>query len=351
MAANPSDVIVAPETRDLEVFAQQLTGWVQERMPGATDLRITDLDYPRGAGQSHETILFDLAWTQDGHWHEQGYVVRIKPTRVTQFPDDLFTEQYLLMKTLNEQGNVPVAKPMWFEEDPALFGAPFFLMEKVRGRVTVSVPPYRELGWFAEATPAQRHTAWSNAVHALAATQKTPLSSLGFLEGMKGVQTGLEQEWAKYVDFAEWVQRDQRRAPLQEKIDQLRAGWPTNQPAGLVWGDARIGNMMFDDDFAVVAVMDWEQPSLGGALNDLAWFTVLGETMHGPTADLPRLEGMGSSEETVALWGELTGISTAEIEWYQDFVNLKVGCLGLRMGELKGWPSQDDATLRQRLKL
>ena len=61
-----SDVIVAPETRDLEVLAAKLRDWLGGRMPGARDIAITNLAYPRGAGQSHETILFDAAWRRNG---------------------------------------------------------------------------------------------------------------------------------------------------------------------------------------------------------------------------------------------------------------------------------------------
>ena len=132
---------------------------------------------------------------------------------------------------------------------------------------------------------------------------------------------------------------------------RLRANLPANQPPGLVWGDARIGNMMFDEDFEVVAVMDWEQPSLGGALHDLAWWLVLSETMHGATPARPHLAGMGTREETIALWEELTGKSAADVEWYEDFTRLKMSCLGTRMGNLRGSPPPDEALLAKRLKV
>ena len=61
--------------------------------------------------------------------------------------------------------------------------------------------------------------------------------------------------------------------------------------------------------------MDWEHPSLGGALQDLSWFTVLSEIVHGATAALPRLEGMGTREDAVALWEQACGRSAADMEW------------------------------------
>jgi len=138
---------------------------------------------------------------------------------------------------------------------------------------------------------------------------------------------------------------------LAVALERLRERWPTHQPPGLVWGDARLGNLMFDDNFEVVAVMDWEQPSLGGALHDLAWWLVLAEMMHGAVAGRPHLEGMGTREQTIALWSELTGISAADIEWYEDFTRLKISCLGIRTAHLKGLPPPDEAWVARRLKV
>jgi len=347
-----SNVIVAPQTRDLVELGAQLSRWLAARMPGAQDLRIENLAYPFGAGQSHETILFDAVWRQDGRDHARGCVVRIKPTRHTVYPDDLFDQQYQLMQVLHEEGRVRVARPLFFEADPEVLGAPFFLMEKVKGRVAVSVPPYAQSGWVAEATPAERARLWENGVRQLAAIQSTPLDKVQFLAGAAPARDGLAQEWDKYVRFVDWVQQDRPWPVLERALEQLQSRWPANQPAGVVWGDARLGNMMFDENFQVVAVMDWEQPSLGGALHDLAWWLYLSGMMHGalPGAK-PTLEGMGTREETIALWREVTGISTADIEWYEDFTILKICCLSIRTAGLKGHPLPDEAGMAKRLKL
>src|SRR5207247_7603985 len=135
-----SDVIVAPAVRDLQVLASELAAWLAPRLPEGRDIRVENLAYPFGAGQSHETVLFDLSWSQGGRRMTQGCVVRIKPTSHTVYPDDLYDEQYKLMRVLHEHGRVRVAKILWVEQDPTILGAPFFVMEKVRGRVAVSVP-------------------------------------------------------------------------------------------------------------------------------------------------------------------------------------------------------------------
>jgi aminoglycoside phosphotransferase (APT) family kinase protein len=322
---------------------------VATRLPEASDVRIDNPAYPRGAGQSHETVLFDLHWREGGADHSLGCVLRIKPRHFTVFPDDLFDEQYRVMQAV--QGHVRVAKMLWLEEDPTLFGAPFFVMEKVVGRVPVSVPPYRDSGWVAQATPAQRRRMWESGVRQLAAIQSVPLSEVQFLAGKPGTRDGLEQEFDKYRRYVTWVQQDRAWPVLDAALARLRSLWPENQPPGLVWGDARLGNLMFDDDFDVVAVMDWEQPSLGGALQDLAWWVVVSETMHGATADRSPLEGLGSREETIALWQQITGIAVDDFEWYEDFARLKMSCAGVRVAALRGSAPPDEAWLAKRLKI
>ncbi|MCJ2187834.1 phosphotransferase family protein [Novosphingobium beihaiensis] len=345
-------MIVAPETRDLEDLAGRLADWLARRLPQASGIAITGLAYPRGAGQSHETVLFDACWDEGGRTREQGCVVRIKPKSFTVYPDTLFDEQYRMMKLLAEDGQVRVARPLWFEEDPGILGNPFFVMEKKQGRVPVSIPPYAREGWLHDSTPGQRRTLWRNAVSQLAAIQRVPLEGMEFLQGPPGATRGLAQEWDKYTRFARWLQDVEPLPVLDDALARLKSLWPEQQPEGLVWGDARIGNMMFGEDYDVVAVMDWEQPSLGGALHDLAWFCVIADTMHGPdsTYGAP-LEGMGSREETVALWEELSGKSAAGLAWYEDFTRFKMTCTGIRLGHLRGTPLMDEAAMRKRLKV
>ena len=348
-----SDVIVAPEMRDLGELSQALAGWLSARIPGARALEVSELTYPRGAGQSHETILFTARW-QGAEPGVLDAVVRIRPTRFTVFPDTLFTEQFHVMRVLHAQGLVRVAEPLWLEEDAGVLGAPFFVMRKVSGRVPVSVPPYSESGWVFEASPAMRRRMWEGAVRQLAATQSAPLDQLRFLEGPPHAREGLAQEFDKYRRFAAWLAEEPASRPftaiVERGLDRLQSLWPANQPEGLVWGDARMGNMMFDDNFDVVAVMDWEQPSLGGALHDLAWFVTMANAWH-QRPGKPWFEGMGTREETIALWEELTGKSAADLAWFEDFTRLKMSCTGLRLDQLRGTSTYTPEGLAQRLKV
>ena len=346
-----SNALVAPETRDLSELSTILTRWLAARQPQASDLTVTNLNYPRGAGQSHETILLDASWTEHGTAKTQGYVVRIQPKNFTVFLDDLFEQQFHVMQALHEQGRVRVAKTFWLERDPSLLGAKFFIMEKLSGRVPISMPPYSQTGWVADATPQQRRHLWESGVHQLAAIQSAPLEKFRFLEGPAQARDGLEQEFDKYRRTVAWLQQDRPWPVLEEALARLRDLWPHHSPPGLVWGDARLGNIMFDDHFDAVAVMDWEQPSLGGALNDLGWWLVVSESLHGANETRPHLEGMGTRSETIALWETLTGKSAQDIEWFEDFARLKMSCCKIRMDALRKQAPPDEKWLAKRLKV
>lgn len=332
-------VVVAPATRDLSILAAKLAGWLGGKMPGATNIRIENLAYPFGAGQSHETILFDARWDEAGQERLRGLVVRIKPTSFTVYYDDMFTEQYELMRVLHADGRVKVADTFWYEEDPALLGAPFFVMEKLKGRVAVSVPSYMETGWVFDATPAQRERLWESSVRQLAAIQTVPLAQFAFLDRADAGE-GFDQEWNRWRRYLAALSADQP-LPVHQKIwDGLEQTLPTHRPPGLVWGDSRLGNMMVDDNFDVMAVMDWEQTCRGGALHDLAWW-LMHEKHKVAARGGESLPGLRGRDDTIALWREVTGIPTDDLEWYEDFAAFKLFCLGTRMMRLRGLAPAD----------
>jgi aminoglycoside phosphotransferase (APT) family kinase protein len=309
-------------------------------MPKASDIRLTELRYPLGAGMSHETILFDASWTENGQKRQRGMVVRIKPTRHLVYQDDMFEKQYRLMQLMHDGDYVRVARPLWIERDPALLGAPFFVMEKVAGRVAVSYPPYAQQGWLVEASPADRRLMWEDAVSQLALIQKVSVLDAQFLNLPGDFAANFDQEidrWRRYLD---WVDPNGEQSLLREGFARLLAIQPDNRAEGLVWGDARLGNMMIGDDFSVAAVMDWEQPSLGGALHDLGWW-LYSDHVQTEGRGIPTLYGMGSRAETIALWSDVSGKSAADIDWYETFVVFKMECLGLRMQTLRDMPVQD----------
>jgi len=345
---------VAPNIRDLADLERQMTGWLQARLDRASELRLDNFAYPKGAGMSHETILFDAHWQEDGQARSRGLVVRIKPTTHLVYPDDMFEQQYRIMAVLAQSGKVRVAEPLWLEHDPSLLGAPFFVMEKRHGKVAVSIPPYMREGWLVDTAPDARRAIWHNAVTELARIQTVPLEDVAFLDPPGGPQ-GFAYEWDRWTRILGWISQGRRFEFLERAYATLEATMPADRSPGIVWGDARIGNMMIGEDRQVAAVMDWEQPSLGGPLHDLGWWFhhEYGQTVG---AGIPRLEGFGTRDETLALWSEVCGKSTADIHWHEAFAAFKMSCLNVRTSELgaaisRGRDVVDNASTRRLAEL
>lgn len=345
MRSDAGGAIVAPAARDLDELAVLLTGWLATRLPDAADVRLSGLTYPRGSGQSAETVLFEVHYRAGGAECSQGLVVRIKPTTFRLFRDDLFVEEFQLMRALGEHGAVPVARVRWLEEDPTVLGAPFFVMDRLPGRVAVSVPSYLEQGWVAEASPAERAVLWESCVRAVATLPSVPLSAVPFLGPADG--DGFGGEWARWAGFLDVLETPDRPLPKHRKIlTMLTEALPTHRPEGIVWGDARIGNMLIDDAFRVRALMDWEQPSAGGALHDLGWWLINQRGKSLPLGGV-LLPGMLDRADTIALWEQVAGLSAESIDWYEAFAAYKMACLMVNMYDLRGQrpPNGDYAAL------
>ena len=188
----------------------------------------------------------------------------------------------------------------------------------------------------------------------MARAHTMPVDKLGFLKGpTPGAEQGLPQEWDKWSRYVDWVNADGEIPILRQALDKLRTTKPDHTEPGLVWGDSRIGNMMFDENHDLIAVMDWEQVTLGGSLNDLSWWIYLGEMMHGASGYTGKhLEGMGTRQDTIDIWQGITGKSVDGLEWYEDFMSLKTCLMSIRMGRMRGQePLIDEASMRARLKI
>jgi aminoglycoside phosphotransferase (APT) family kinase protein len=315
--------------RDLDATAAALAPWLAERL-GSGRVEIGGFTYPQGAGASNETILFE------GRWRDQveELVLRVSPSPDYQmFLDPEFRMQYDLLTTLRDTGYVRVPEVLWFEDDPAVLGRPFFIMRRMRGRVPVSMPVYNKTGWVVDATAAQRRTLWESAVRQLAAVHQVPAQTVAFVDRPQRGATGYEQQLDYWTEFATWALGDAVPDVVAAVLDWLAANAPAQPEPGLSWGDARMGNMMFGDDFEVVGVMDWEQASFAGPMADLGWWLFFDE-IHSVEQSVARLDGLGTRQETIDLWQELTGRRVDDLLWHEVFAGCKAGLLALRTRNL-----------------
>jgi len=140
-----------PKGRNLEETRTRLADWLASREPGADELRVEDLRGPQDTGFSSDTLMFDLHRRQGDESTTQPLVVRLEPiSDFGVFPEYDVAQQYRMMDALADTP-VPVPRMLWLEEDPGPLGSPFYVMERLEGRVPSDSPPLPR--------PSRRHRA------------------------------------------------------------------------------------------------------------------------------------------------------------------------------------------------
>lgn len=329
-----------PDQRDPEDARRRLSEWLPTALPGIEDLELAVLDRPSATGFSNETLLFDASYTRDGRRVEQGLVVRVAPTGYTLFPDPAFDVQHRVIGWLDANSEVRVPPLIAHEDDPEVLGAPFFVMERVDGRVPQDNPPYHADGWLVEAEPHERAKVWWGGIDTIAAVHAVDHRAAGFdfLDRPDLGDTPLTQELAYYADFLEQVQRDEPVPTAERALAWLDDHRPRerDEPV-LLWGDARIGNIIFSNACEPAAVLDWEMTCLGAPERDVAWALFL-DRHHSEGIGAPRLEGFPTPAETVRRYEELTGIRLHDLEYYEVLSGFKFAVIMARLAVLlKQW--------------
>ena len=238
-----------PAMRDLDVARRTIAAWLAAQRPEWERLEVGELQGPGGTGFSNETLIFDATWTEAGRRHTQGLVVRVEPTTYRVFMEADFENQYRVIRALGEATEVKVAPVIGFEPDPAVLGAPFFVMTKVPGVAPADAPPYNAEGFLVDMTPAERERLWSSAIDQLTLIHRVDDRQLGldFLSKPARGASGMEQQLTYYDEAFAWAAEDRPQPVAEAAWSWLQSHVPAERPTGLSWGDSRIGNMLFHE--------------------------------------------------------------------------------------------------------
>ncbi len=315
--------------RDAGETRRRLAEWLTGHLGvGAVD--VSELSGNPFSGFSNETLIFDASYEHDGATRTEGMVVRVEPTGHQVFPFTGFRRQYEVMAALAAT-DVPVPTMAWYEGNPAVLGAPFFVMQRVEGRVPTDSPPYHMDGWMLSVTPAEREHLWWSAVDVLARIHR-----VGFMETGLGYIAPVEPAALvdQVRDYLTWAAQGRSHPVAERGLEWLAANVPTRwvQPA-LCWGDARVGNMIFDDRCDCVAVLDWEMVTVGDPVQDLAWFLFL-DRHHSEGIGVPRLDGLPTAAATIERWEQLTRRTAHDLDWYEVLAGVRFTAIMLRVIDL-----------------
>lgn len=228
---------------------EKLTALLQDRL----GRRLTDISQMRG-GQSNPTFLIA---TDGGE-----YVLRKQPPGQLLPSAHAVDREYRVLEALAGT-DVPVPKPVLFCAERDVIGTPFYLMERLKGRI-FWMPTLAEL------RPEERRPIFRAMSDTLALLHRVDWRAVGLADyGKPG--NYFERQIGRWTRQWQGSQTRENRA-----IDRLAAWLPAHIPPGdettICHGDYRLDNLIFHpSEPRVIGVLDWELSTLGHPLADLGY--------------------------------------------------------------------------------
>jgi aminoglycoside phosphotransferase (APT) family kinase protein len=158
--------------------------------------------------------------------------------------------------------DVLVPKTILFCDERSVVGTPFYLMERLEGRVFAE---YALPG----VAPGERQLMYASFAETLARLHNLDPAAIGLADYGKAGNYFSRQiaRWTRQSRLS----RGRPNADIEWLIDWLPKHIPEDEETSIVHGDYRIGNVMFHArEPHIVAVLDWELSTLGHPSADLA---------------------------------------------------------------------------------
>jgi len=236
---------------------------------------------------------------------------------------------------------VPAPRPLALCQDPAVNGAPFYVMSYHPGIVL-----HDDLPEGFAATHTERRRMSLALVEALVSLHAIDYAAVGL--GDFGRPDGyLERQVRRWSQ--QWERSKTRELPaIDELIRRLNAQLPRSPAPTIVHGDYRFGNMALapDDPGRIVAIFDWEMSTIGDPLADLGYTQLYwGEADDPPSrlvgaggAALTARPGFLTRDELAHEYALRSGRDVERIEFYEAIAGYKLAVIaeGIHARFLKG---------------
>ena len=300
-----------PSTEDRRrplVDPEALERFLDERLPGGGRVRLER----HRAGHSNETFFVTRG---DDEW-----VLR-RPPRGAFLPTahDVLREYRVLEALAGTAVRAP--RPVAACDDPAVLGAPFYLMERVRGTVIRTELP---AGFRLEPQAGARAELGQELVDALVELHQVDWRAVG-LEGFGKPAGYLERQVRRWRGQLELATQFSRPLPDLSRVgDWLAAHLPESGAASIVHGDYKLDNVVFTEEppARLLAILDWEMCTIGDPLADVGWLISFWREPADPPdvldrdTGVTRLPGFQGRAELLARYRARTGRVMADLTFY-----------------------------------
>ncbi|MEC3913874.1 phosphotransferase family protein [Nocardia sp. CDC160] len=297
----------------VEHLATALEPAVRQHLPGSGGGRVRNLVRTE-RGFATETYLFEV----EDEYGSLPLVLR-RPPDLSLFPDYDLLRQVLVMKRLADTP-IPVPTVAWLERGDNPLGSPYFVMNRLEGQAPSDYPSYHAAGNYFEATPEQRARMWWGCVDTIAEVGQLDWRALrlDFL-AFPRFGAGVIEQGVNYLAAAlDWACEGNPPDTYRRAVAYLRENLYEPEQPCLCWGDARMSNILYDADFRVRGVLDWEIAHLGAPESDLAWMLFL-DWACSEFEGHPPLPGTPTREETIAYYEKRTGTAVRNLEYQEVF--------------------------------
>jgi aminoglycoside phosphotransferase (APT) family kinase protein len=317
-------------TNRVEELVGPLTAWLVQRL-GTAEVVLTSLARP-AAGQSNDTVLCVVE--ADGR--QLHLVVRRQAVGTTIFREpDAVREARVLQGLATTAVPVPVVR--WVEPDASVLGAPFFVMEWVDGRVPLGKPSIHTVGWVPALTTPERERMWASALGVLVALHAVEWATThDFLLDDDPANAAVETHVRELANWYRWSTSG-RQFPITdaavEYLEREVAGVDSGRPV-LLWGDPRVGNMIFAEDHTVAAALDWETAMIGPAARDVAHWLVFDE-FQTEAVGIERLPGWPDRATTISRYESLSDRPLADLAFFDVMESLFMATTLIRQADAR----------------
>lgn len=215
-------------------------------------------------------------------------------------------------------------KPLVYTEDLSVIGAPFYVMERVKGVILRS-------GKKVDFSRQEARILAENFIHNLARLHKINVHDTGLIELGKPdgyMQRQVEGWIARYKKSQTDDIRD-----MDEVMEWFPSNIPESKHVSFIHNDYKYDNIVLspDDPTQIKAVLDWEMSTVGDPLSDLA--TALAYTNESTDPEPLRVfgikafEGVMSRDEMVRRYEAASGIKTENMVFHYAFASFKLGVI------------------------
>ncbi len=258
-------------------------------------------------GMANETVMVDLG---PGN---RGIVLRLPPLEAT-FPNYDLSLQAVVQNAVAAAG-VAAPAPTVIVQDPQWLGTPFLVMPKVSGFIPGPAPVFDPI--ITSASEVMQRNYQDGLLETLAGIHALDPRSLGLAGRLVGptLRDGLEY-WRTYI---EWAGEGHPLAALTEAIDWCIAHQPVTDTddSVLLWGDPRLGNLVFDAAGSVHAVLDWDLAAMGPPEADLGWYFGLDFMMEQLFSE--RVRGFRGRREAIEHYEGRSGRVVRHLDFHEVF--------------------------------